>query len=147
MQKVIEGKRYDTRTAVEIGSREYLNRTDFQYVSETLYRKKTGEYFLAGEGGAMTDYAVQTATGGWTGGEKIFPLTLDAAKAWVEKHMSAEAYMEEFGDPDTEDDYDTALMIFVPAWLHKRLKQKQSETGKTMKQIVTDILSEALCND
>jgi len=51
MKKIINGKRYDTETAQLIGSASYSNRTDFRFWSEELYRKKTGEFFLYGEGG------------------------------------------------------------------------------------------------
>lgn len=57
MKRYINGKVYDTSTAQEIGS--YANAgnwRDFSHYEETLYRKRTGEYFLHGEGGPMTAY-------------------------------------------------------------------------------------------
>lgn len=47
MKKIINGKAYNTETAKELGS--YWNgypHGDFSYVCETLYVKRTGEYFL-----------------------------------------------------------------------------------------------------
>ena len=56
MKKIINGRKYDTETAKEIGywSNGYPC-SDFNHCEETLYLKKTGEYFLYGEGGALTE--------------------------------------------------------------------------------------------
>lgn len=52
MKKIINGKKYDTDTAKEVGySNNGLLSTDIDYIEETLYQKKTGEFFLYGEGG------------------------------------------------------------------------------------------------
>ena len=58
MKKVIRGRVYDTETAQEIGSTcgGGENRTDFHYWEETLYKKKTGEYFLHCFGVHKVDY-------------------------------------------------------------------------------------------
>ena len=100
MKKIINGKKYDTETATEIGyggSAGGISTTDFRYYDETLYRKKNGEFFLAGEGHAMTKYATHNGnTSGW--GEAIIPLTDEEAKAWVEQECDAETYEEIFGD-------------------------------------------------
>ena len=73
MKKIINGKKYDTETATKIG--EYSNgysTSDFHYIDETLYRKKTGEFFLYGEGGPMTRYS--HACGDLRGyGDALFP--------------------------------------------------------------------------
>lgn len=71
MKKIINGRKYDTETAKEIGywSNGYPC-SDFNHCEETLYLKKTGEYFLYGEGGALTEYA-RSVCGGSTGGSRI----------------------------------------------------------------------------
>ena len=51
MQKIIRGKKYDTDTAKEVCC--YSNNLpfgDFDWIQETLYVKRTGEYFLHGKG-------------------------------------------------------------------------------------------------
>ena len=53
MNKVINGKRYDTDKAEQIAQSDngcYVG--DLDYYCETLYRKRTGEFFLHSEGGA-----------------------------------------------------------------------------------------------
>lgn len=99
MKKIINGKKYNTDTAIEIASSgpDGLSTTDFRYYDETLYRKKTGEFFLAGEGHGMTKYASSNGnTSGW--GEAIIPLSDDEAKEWVEQECDSETYEEIFGE-------------------------------------------------
>lgn len=90
MKKIIKGKLYNTETAKEIGKCDAdCGRSDFRYFKESLYKKKTGEFFLAGEGHGMTKYA--SCYGGACGwGSEIFPLELEEAKQWVEKYMTAD---------------------------------------------------------
>lgn len=51
MKKIIDGKMYNTETAKECGTWDNCE-YGFNRVEETLYRKKTGEFFIHGEGGA-----------------------------------------------------------------------------------------------
>ena len=98
MKMIINQKKYDTETATEIGSASSnCGRRDFRYFDETLYQKKTGEFFLAGEGGPMTKYREEVDNHSWTSGSRIIPLTLDKAKDWVAEHCSVECYEELFG--------------------------------------------------
>ena len=99
MKKIINGKLYNTETAVTLGS--YTSEgaaRDFGYFEETLYRKKTGEMFLYGEGGPMSHYSVSCGQNSWSGGEKIIPLTDGEARKWAEQHLSADEYIVIFGD-------------------------------------------------
>ena len=99
MKKIINGKKYDTETAKQLGTyANYGSWRDFSHYEETLYRKKTGEYFLHGKGGAMTHYAVSESQNSWTGGEKIIPLTEAEARAWSENNLTCEAYESIFGE-------------------------------------------------
>lgn len=97
MKKIINGKKYDTDTAKCVG--DWTNGyggNDFHYVSESLYRKKTGEFFLYGEGGAMTQYA-ESDGDAYCGGAEIIPLTEKRAKEWAEKHLDCDDYESIFG--------------------------------------------------
>ena len=92
MKKIINGKRYDTETAEKIGVWDNARSiSDFDCCEETLYRKRTGEFFIHGGGGARTKYAKEEyGMYGW--GEAIVPLTEDEAKTWVEKNLDADTY-------------------------------------------------------
>lgn len=101
MKKIINGKMYNTETATELCyTNNGLGINDFNYIEEGLYKKKTGEFFLAGNGGAMTKYAHHCADRTSCAGKAIFPLTEAEAKEWAEKHMNIEKYIEVFGEPE-----------------------------------------------
>ena len=101
MKKIINGKKYDTDTATRVGHfhNGFFN-SDFHYLEEDLYQKKTGEFFLCGEGGALTKYRCQVDGNMWGYGSEIIPLSIDEAKAWVEEHMSGNDYEDIFGEVD-----------------------------------------------
>lgn len=99
MKKIIKGRKYDTETAKELATwSNGYGVSDFKYCIETLYIKKTGEYFLYGEGGAMSKYSESCGQNCWCGGEKIIPLTVDKAKSWAERNIDADEYEEIFGE-------------------------------------------------
>ena len=50
MKKIINNKVYDTNKATEVGSWESGRWGDFNHIAETLYQKRTGEFFLQREG-------------------------------------------------------------------------------------------------
>ena len=98
MKIIRNGKKYDTETAKKIITWSHGYYRDFKYIAETLYRKKTGEYFLHGEGGPMTVYAEAIGDNTWSGGEQIIPLNEKEAKRWAEEKISVDAYERIFGE-------------------------------------------------
>lgn len=100
MKKVIKGKMYDTDTATFLESWSTGDHGDFGYCREAIYRKKTGEFFIQGEGGPMSAYAEKQGSNCWGYGKAIIPLTLDEAKKWVERHCDGDAYIAIFGTPE-----------------------------------------------
>ena len=98
MKQIINGKKYDTETATEVGSWwNGLSTRDFSHCRETLYRKRTGEYFLYGIGGPMSGYS--HSCGNMTsGGEKIIPMTEAEAREWAEGRLGCDEYEEIFGE-------------------------------------------------
>lgn len=103
MKKVIDGKRYDTETAQLCGEAEYGNRSDFRWAHECLYQKRTGEFFLYGEGGALSAYRKEVSLNQWEGGEKIIPLTEAGARKWAEKNLDGEDYEKIFTVEEPEE--------------------------------------------
>ena len=99
MKAIINGKKYDTETAKFLVQRSnYGSFRDFNHVEETLYRKRTGEYFLLGKGGPNTIYAEWVDTNTRSGGSRIVPLTVEGAKEWAEAHASCDVYEKIFGE-------------------------------------------------
>jgi len=98
MKKIINNKVYDTETAKLLGRADNgCGYNDFNWVRESLFRKKTGEYFLFGEGGANTRYAESVGSNSWSGGWAIFPFTVERAREWAENNLSADDYENIFG--------------------------------------------------
>lgn len=101
MKKIINGRMYNTDTATFIANYDNgCSRGDFNYIAEELYRKRTGEYFLLGSGGAMTGYRVSCGCDSYCGSTQIIPLTDEEAKEWLEAHADADAYIKCFGEPE-----------------------------------------------
>jgi hypothetical protein len=98
-KKIINGKLYNTETATLVG--EWCNNyptNDFNYCDESLYRKRTGEYFLYGEGGPLSKYRESCGNNSWGSGEEITPLSAQEVMQWAEEHLSVNKYIEEFGE-------------------------------------------------
>ena len=96
MIQIINGKKYNTETAKRLGSMwNGLQKNDFRYKAEVLYRTKKGQFFVDGEGGALSDYSqpVGDMTGG---GIELRLLTEDEAKEWLEKYGTVEEYESVF---------------------------------------------------
>lgn len=100
MKKVINGKMYNTETAKALATSYHGTPGDFSYYEETLYKKKTGEYFLYGIGGAASPYSQSCGQNSWSGGDGFEPLTENAVYKWAEKNISADEYCELFGEPE-----------------------------------------------
>lgn len=142
MKKIINNKVYDTSTAREIGSNSYSNPRDFHYWCETIYCKRTGEYFLHGEGGPMSRYSEQVEQNSWSGGEKIIPLSYENARKWAEENLSASEYETEFGKV-TEDDSAETVTISLPAALIAKIRRKAQEDGSSVSKVICSILEKA----
>lgn len=140
MRKIIDGKKYDTETATEVADwHNGCARNDFQYVHEWLYRKRTGEYFLYGEGGPESRYAEAYPGGGWQWGAGLVPLSYDEARRWAEQHLDADEYEAEFGKVD--DPTDVAMTVRVPASAKAALDRECSRTGESRSAIVARLLA------
>lgn len=136
MKKIISGKMYDTDTAKEIASRYHgEGPRDFRHYEETLYRKRTGEYFLYGEGGPMSRYAESCGQNQWRGGVKIIPLDYKAATEWGEENMSADDYQAEFGEVSEESER-TVLSISLDSATADRIRREAKEAGMSVSALI-----------
>lgn len=142
MYKVINGKRYDTDTAQKMGTQGY-DYGGLYDVEETLYRKKTGEFFIYGCGGAGSKYAKPAAGGGTIGGEEIIPATEEYAREWVEEYLDGEDYDRIFGEPEETEELRRAS-ISMPPELYDKLAARAETDGVTVSAVVKSALAEYL---
>lgn len=98
MQTIINGKKYDTETAKVISAYISSDLSESGHIVEILYQKKTGEFFIFGEGGEMTPYSKVCRDGTLCGSSRIIPISEKKAKAFVEEYGDAEEYEEAFGE-------------------------------------------------
>lgn len=129
MKKIINGKVYDTTTAERVGGwSNNCSTGDFNYCSEELYQKRTGEFFLFGEGGPRSKYAVSCGNNDWGYGKRIIPLTYEAAQKWAEEHLSAEGYEAIFGEV-VEDGSRIVVTLSLSASTVARAKKAAAQKG------------------
>lgn len=141
MKKIISGKRYDTETAKAVAvyySSYPVN--DLYYFEETLYQKRTGEYFIYGSGNAASKYAESCGMNEWRGGEKIIPLTLKKAQEWAEQHLDGAEYESIFGEIDESEEKITTTLSLSPK-AHEALKMRSHESGVSMSEYIETLLN------
>lgn len=141
MKKIIGGKVYDTETAKKLAWWQNMpDVRDFHQVTERLYRKKTGEFFLHGEGGPLTQYAQETGTNSWSGGERIMPLTFAEAKAWAEEHLDGEEYEAIFGAV-TEDGSRVQVCYSLASSTVETIKRRAAELGISASEYIDRLVA------
>lgn len=141
MIKIIKGKKYDTNTALKVAEWDNgLGRSDHHAIFEIMYKKRTGEFFLYGEGGGLTGYSERVGNlFGW--GEKIIPLTVDAAKEWVESRLDGGEYEKIFGNLD-EIDGRKVVSLSLSTTNIEKLKTISLEKELSMSALVDKLIED-----
>src|SRR5690554_91779 len=133
MKRIISGRRYDTQTAKLVGHTSYSTPGSLDYWREDLYRKKTGEFFLHGQGGPMSKYLERTGENEWSYGHEIRPISMDRAKAWAEKYLDADEYEKIFGKVEEGK-------VQISTWIEESIKDQidklRDEKGITIADII-----------
>lgn len=132
MKKIIKGKVYDTDTATFLAEYDSGHSvTDFKHYAEELYQKKTGEYFIYGEGGPASRYSQACPTGGWDGGQKIVPLSYEQARQWAEECLSTKQYEKLFGEV-LEDEDRVTMSISLRTSEAAHIRQAAAKAGMSI---------------
>lgn len=143
MKKIINGARYDTDTAKKLGFSQNAPESDFDWYDETLYRTKSGKYFIHGCGGPRTRYASRRTDENWSSGEQILPISEDAARKWAEKNLDATEYEASFSVVD-ENAHDVQATVYIPAALAEKLYAKLDEENCSRNELILKALREYL---
>lgn len=133
MKKIVQGVLCDTSTAKYLGKASYLGDRDFAHWNEELYRTKSGKYFLYGEGGPASRYAVTIGQNEWSGGEKIQLLSRETAMKWAEEYLDGDEYIAAFGNPEETE---KATLVILPIKTRERLEALKRETGMAFSEII-----------
>ena len=137
MRKIIHNKVYDTDTAKLVGHwSASVAVSDFSWYAEDLYRKRTGEYFMYGEGGPNSKYAMWSH-GMLCDGERIILLTYDEARQWAEGNLDADTYEAEFGAV-AEDESRVCVSLSLSAAGLERARRAASARGVSLSAMVDE---------
>lgn len=139
MKRYIKNKVYDTDTARFIGRIGYSNPGDLNYWSDNLYQKKTGEFFMFCEGGAMSKYSKQTGDNEWSGDWTIKPVNYDEAEKWAQINLDADTY-EKYFVAQTDDDGKVQMGINVSKANAERLRKNSAKLGMGVSQYIESLI-------
>ena len=92
-----------------------------------MFQKRTGEYFLAGRGQALSKYS-EIDSGTSFGSEKIIPLTYNLAKQWAETNLESEEYEKIFGEVE-EDNSRVTISLSLSATAVETAKRNAAQAG------------------
>ena len=88
---------YDTNNAQSFGTVESgYPLSDNRWYQETLFRNKSGYWFLYGEGGSQTRFATERTGGERTGSRGIIPIGQMQAMHWLARIGHVDALRELF---------------------------------------------------
>jgi hypothetical protein len=148
LKKIINGKSYNTATATTIGTwftpTNIRNSGYFEGV-ESLYQKKSGEFFLVVEsrgGGAPGGHI---ANSDHYPGYVLVPVTISQATRWAElRDMTDDAGVAEaLGiDDDEEDDVPDAVNLRLSPSLMKRVTALAQKEGKSRQEWIVRCLEQ-----
>ena len=85
MKRIINGKTYNTATAQHVCDLACSsNPGDFSYHDTSLYRSPKGQFFVCGEGGAMSMWSESAGPNSWSGGKGLRLVDEAEARAIME---------------------------------------------------------------
>lgn len=126
MKKRINGRKYNTDTAIYVG--QYTLDTDqaWNAYTETLYYKRNGEFFLFRHGGRREDFQENQnppVNPEWPIQIEFEPLTFEQAKEWARRYFTRSKFLELF--VDVEYDNGKYSLISLDA-INKRIQKLYS---------------------
>lgn len=139
MQVTIGNIDYDTDSAKAMGNWQRGVVSDKGYISETLYQRKGGEYFLHGEGGSRSRYAQRVAPNTWGYGERIIPMSHEEAHAWAENHLTENAYDKVFGANARDEVLTPVLVRLKPEtaeWLAQAAREQKCQPSDVAEALI-----------
>lgn len=136
MKKHHKGRVYDTDKAAMVARRSQTSASgliregDPAEIVTTMYRKRTGEYFLH-----MEDIFYET----------IVPLSFEEAKEWAEKNgLSEEAFEGSIYEPADDGRQKEGIYMTLPKDLIFRLRRMAAMRNETISKIVQETICKGM---
>ena len=131
MKKIIGGSVCDTEKARLLGKFDSCeDRGSLTWTRESLFRTKSGKYFLHCEGNTNTIYAERTGDGWYSPGQQIRLISEEAAKSWAEQHLGNDEYEAAFGETE-----ERTVVSVLPA-TRRKFEQLTADTGMSYCEII-----------
>jgi hypothetical protein len=124
MNRVINGRRYDTTTAKNCGAAQ-VKRGGITTIL-TLYRKTTGEFFLCSPDDGKTFFK---------------QLSPNMAKRWAYRHLPIDDYELNFGSGIFQDDSKQSQLLSLKKSTIEKLRIYAAEQNTTMSDIVDQLVN------
>ncbi|MDR1537285.1 MAG: hypothetical protein LBU32_04685 [Clostridiales bacterium] len=149
MKKYIGHRTLNTEAAAELGRHSSSTEDEYAGISETLYKSRTGVYFIHAEGNASALYKMLSGRHcrRWAKGGNIRVLDYDEAKEWSVKYLPHDLYEAEFGDiKGAKNEKKEQIGLKLPQDMKALLEELAAKTQYSLSGITSDILSSALEN-
>ena len=142
MKKVIKGRVYDTSTAKKLGEYQLpLGSSNPQFFVESIYQKKTGEFFLYCEGNVSSKARLPRWRIDYDGNEYIRPITFKQAQDWAEEYLGDEGYARIFC-PQHEKNGTIMLGLNVSTYAAEKLKHTAMMMGYSQSHVLNQWILE-----
>lgn len=139
MKKIIKNKVYDTDKAMKCASFEnHSDKSAPDWYCETLYKKKTGEFFIHATGNSESRYSRDYGYKNRKGIENIFPVSFNEAHDWAKENCKLEELSLVFGDPSESGK--AAIHIYLEKSSIQKVKSKASELDITVSEYIEGLI-------
>lgn len=130
MKRIIKNLVYDTATARFVGEHTQGSPGVTSVVTERMYCKKTGEYFLH-----------ISITGETYTHQELVPIPYVMAREWISQTQSDTVFENEFGAPQDLDGSSSAG-VTAPAKVLYALRKEARDKGMSLSALISSILEE-----
>lgn len=106
MKARINGRKYNTDTAIYVGQFSLETDEAWNAYTETLYYKRNGEFFIFRHGGTYRDFHADKnppIDAEWPIQIEFEPLTFDQAKEWARRYFTRRKFLQLFVDVDYDN--------------------------------------------
>jgi hypothetical protein len=119
-KRIIEGKTYNTETAIRLGYWDGGNLP----LEEALYQTRHGAFFLY-----QLDETKHTSDPRY---ERIIPLESSRAQIWMEEHSLASAIERVFGEMPEAGEAEARITLRIPEILRRRLAAVAEQRNQSL---------------